>query len=166
MDEIFEQLKQHAKRYPKAQPEDFIKLLYQNEFGPEHAIEDSEQMLANLIRESYETEGQESELFVPIGNHLVRLNIHVAMKEYDLEEINGWFIRTGKTHRGSMASFLEKIKVFEKSFSKISYHFTKKALEEYLSYYRSKAYPSVHHSELYQELYKPHYRVVQENIWK
>lgn len=164
--ETLELLKEHVKRYPKAQPEDYIKLLYQNEFGPEHAIDNPEQAHANLIRECYETEGKENELFVPIGNHLVRLNIHVAMKEYDLEEINGWFIRTAHVHRGSMASFLEKIKVFEKSFSKIRYHFTKEALQEYLSYYRSKAYPSVHHSELYQELYHPHYRVVQENIWK
>ena len=166
MEEIIEIIKMHREKYPLAKPQDYIKLIYQNEFGAEHAIDNEEESLANLIREVYETKGNEEELFVPIGNHLVRLNIHVAIKQYSVEDINGWFVRSAKAHTGSMANFLRKIKTFEKMYEKEIINLSKEELKEYLSYYRSKAYPAVHHSDLYRKEYEPHYRVIQNNSWK
>ena len=148
MEEIIGIIKMHREKYPLAKPQDYIKLIYQNEFGAEHAIDNEE------------------ELFVPIGNHLVRLNIHVAIKQYSVEDINGWFVRSAKAHTGSMANFLRKIKAFEKMHEEGIFNFSKEELKEYLSYYRSKAYPAVHHSDLYRKEYEPHYRVIQNNSWK
>lgn len=166
MEELKELLQLHLQRYPEARPEDFVKLLYQNEFGPEHAITEAEFSLSAIMREYYETEAKEEDLFVPIGNYLVRLNIHVAAKQYAFEDINDWFIRTAQTHRGSMTEFLKKLKYFDKSYDQFDYHFTEKELKEFLSIYRSQAYPAIHHSETYRNLYQPHYRVIRMNLWK
>ena len=44
-------LRSHAARYPKMEPVDAVKLLYQNEFGGGHMIRDPESCLAYLRRE-------------------------------------------------------------------------------------------------------------------
>ena len=43
-------LKAHAARYPKMEPTDAVKLLYQNEFGGGHLIRDRESWMAYLRR--------------------------------------------------------------------------------------------------------------------
>ena len=38
--ELFRILKSHLEKYPKIQPQDVVKLIYQSEFGPGHMIKD------------------------------------------------------------------------------------------------------------------------------
>ena len=38
----------HFEKYPAMRPEDAVKLIYQNEFGPGHMIPDAQRALARL----------------------------------------------------------------------------------------------------------------------
>ena len=70
-------LRAHAERYPKMEPSDLLKLIYQNEFGPAHLHVDTEESL-QAIREEFEgiemEEDFEGSLYEDIGNGYVRLN--------------------------------------------------------------------------------------------
>ena len=46
--ELLVVLKEHLDRYPKMQPQDVVKLLYQGEFGPGHMIKDPAASLKRL----------------------------------------------------------------------------------------------------------------------
>ena len=49
--EIIEMLIIHQKRFPLMQPQDVVKLLYQNEFGGGHLISDANRSLMYLTKE-------------------------------------------------------------------------------------------------------------------
>lgn len=165
MEEIKDLFETHLNLYPKMEPQDCIKLLYQNEFGPSHAIYPIQSFEA-LQKEVEHLEESDEPIFLPIGNYLYRVNLYSALKEYELEEIYEWFIETANTHKGSLASYMKKIKDFKKCYASLPFTFTEEALDSYLAYYRGLAYPAVHHSKTYVENYHPHYRIVRKNIWK
>lgn len=166
MEEIIQVLEKHLLYYPKMQPQDCVKLLYQNEFGPGHSINEEKSLLYLQEELKEETQSVQPEMFLPIGNHFVRVDLQQAIKEYTLEDINTWFVGSGKYYRGSMASFMQKLKTFKKHASALPINFSQEELDVYLAYYRGSAYPAVHHSDIYRENYHPHYRVIFANSWK
>ena len=159
-------LTRHAELYPLMTPQDCIKLLYQNEYGPEHAIADPAMSLERLKKEMEITEADENaELYIPVGNGLCRLQLQKAKLLYPAEEINDWFVSSASNSRGSMASFMKKLKTFTGNWKEYGFRFSEEELDEFLAKYRSEAYPVVHHSGIYRENYHPHYRVMYLNRW-
>ena len=163
MEELARILHTHVQKYPQMKPQDVIKLIYQNEFGPGHAMNDKTRVLLYLLDECADVEGDE-DLFVPIGNHLVRVNIFKAAEIYSPEAVSECFIRTADIHRGSMTEYLRKLKFLQKHEEEFGFSFSHDELTEFLAIHRSSAYPSVHHSKEYRSLYLPHYRVIRENM--
>lgn len=160
-------LKDHAARYPLMTPQDCVKLLFQNEFGPEHAIENTGASLLRLMDEYEETEADENaELFVPIGNGFCRLQIAKAKLLYPAEEVNEWFVTSANSSRGSRADYMHKLKVFMKNYKEYGFTFSEDELTEFMAKYCSQAYPPVHHSDVYHAAYHPHYRVMYMNRWE
>ena len=51
MSELQEIFALHLERYPQMQPQDCVKLLYQNEFGPGHSITNENEALEWLKQE-------------------------------------------------------------------------------------------------------------------
>ena len=70
-------LLQHFAQYPKMEPQDAVKLIYQQEFGPEHMIKDPGKSLSSLKTEMAALPaGPAGEtLYESIGNGLCRLNL-------------------------------------------------------------------------------------------
>ncbi len=166
MDELDKIFREHAALYPGMTPQDCMKLLYQNEFGPEHAVSDPAVSLEMLRKETEITRADaESALYIPIGNGFCRLQLQKAKLLYSPEEINDWFISSANGRKGSMASFMKKLKYFTKNWKEYGFRFSEEELNEYLAKYRSEAYPPVHHSRVYRDLYDPHYRVMYLNRW-
>ena len=92
-------LKSHAKRYPLMQPRDAVKLIYQNEFGGGHLIQDEHACL-NHLRQEYAdlVKDPTAPLYEDIGNGIVRVNL-AALKEEDLEQLGQDFIASAAKHR-------------------------------------------------------------------
>ena len=103
----------HAARYPLMEPRDAVKLIYQNEFGGGHLIRDARKCL-EFLRAEYESISQDpaGALLEDIGNGLCRANL-AALDAHGIspEELGAVFIRSAGMHRGSMASFLEKLEL-------------------------------------------------------
>jgi hypothetical protein len=164
--ELLKTVKEHLLQYPLMQPQDLIKLLYQRNYGPEHNITDPARSLQQLKEEAQEVKvTAEGPLFISIGNAYVRLNLDRALHEYTVEQINDMFVRSAGVVHGSMSQYLEDIKFIQKNFGELKADFTQDDFNEYLSWYRSQAYPAVHHTPVYRQTYAPHYRVVFNKIW-
>ena len=160
MEELQRILREHAKRYPLMQPRDAVKLIYQNEFGGGHLIRDEEACLNYLRREYADLEKDPTAaLYEDIGNGIVRVNL-AAVKPEDLGQLGREFINSAARHKGTLCSFLNKLEVLQKLTEEGVFAFDTNALSTYLSEYMAAGYPVVSHSELYQQAYKPSYRII------
>ncbi len=83
-EELLTILKEHLARYPKMQPQDVVKLLYQNEFGPGHLVSDRTSCIERLeaeaakVREDTAAKVRQDEtvpVIEDIGNGLARVNL-------------------------------------------------------------------------------------------
>ena len=153
-------LKAHAARYPKMEPTDAVKLLYQNEFGGGHLIRDRESCMAYLRRE-YDGITHDPELspWEEIGNGVVRFRL-AAVKAEELEKLGDMFIRSAAAHTGNLENFLQKLDILRKVTAAGVFAFDSEELEAYLEGYAAAGYPMVSHSEAYRQAYRPAYRVV------
>ena len=160
MEELKVILITHANRYPLMQPQDAVKLIYQNEFGGGHLIRDEEACLNYLRREYADLEKDPSaQLYEEIGNGIVRVNL-AAVKPEDLEQLGRDFIRSAAKHKGTLDSFLNKLEVLQTLTTEGVFAFDLDALNTYLSEYKAAGYPAVSHSEQYRQAYKPAYRII------
>ena len=162
MEELKAILIAHAKRYPLMQPRDAVKLIYQNEFGGGHLIRDEQACLNYLRREYANLEKDPTALlYEDIGNGIVRVNL-AALREEDLEQLGKAFIDSAAKHKGTLDSFLHKLKVLRMLTEEGVFTFDTNALSAYLSEYKAAGCPAVSHSPKYREVYKPAYRIIRK----
>lgn len=155
-------LRTHAALYPQLQPQDAVKLLYQNEFGPGHLISDPQISLTRLKNE-YTSVPHDSgtPLIEDIGNGLVRVMLAaLSLEEYPLETLNENFVRSAELHTGTLDNFLQKLDVLIELARQGIFSFSTEELDAYLSDYATTGYPAVSHSQTYRDAYHPAYRVV------
>ena len=146
-------LAQHLARYPQMQPQDFGKLAFQSEFGPEHLVTDREKALGWIINEY--TQAAEDVRTAPesIGNGLCRYHLAAMTDpERDAEVLTDLFIRTAKEHQGTQGGLAERLSHIE--------GLDIPGMTEWLEAYREKGCPAVHHSAEFNALYHPHYRLL------
>ena len=151
----------HARRYPRMEPTDAVKLLYQSEFGGGHLIRDENACLTRLLEEYRATpQCREIPLTEDIGGGIVRVNL-AALDEHGLspEELGQIFLCSAAQTRGTMASFREKLTLLQKLTADRAMPFDMAALSAYLTEYEQAGFPPVSHSEAYRNAYHPAYRV-------
>lgn len=155
----------HAYRYPEMQPQDAVKLVYQNEFGPGHLIKDPQSSLRRLQDErSSVIPNSNTPPLEGIGNGLYRVSLSAwDAAEYPSEHLNRDFVRSAGNHRGSMEQFLRKLSFLQELTAQGFLPFSHSELEGYLSQYISDGCPAVSHSERYRDAYHPSYRVVRQD---
>ena len=159
-------LRDHAAKYPRMEPTDAVKLIYQNEFGGGHLIRDEEACMAYLRRE-YESVEQipGAALTEDIGNGILRVNL-AALDEKGLspEKLGRDFIRSAPRHTGNPAVFLNKLDLLRQLTGEGIFAFSAEQLEAYLADYEKAGFPPVSHSPAYREAYHPAYRVVLSSV--
>lgn len=156
----------HSKSYPEMELPDYIKLIYQNEFGSGHMISNSDDSEAYLKSE-YETllikaSHQKRPNFIEaIGNGLCRIYLNPDKVAPDfLPLLNQLFVATANIHQGSMINFQEKLSVLSELAAQNRLPFDVENVKSYLLEYSLAGCPLMHHSEAYQKKYHPHYRVI------
>lgn len=163
--ELYDILLLHNNLYPKMEPIDVIKLLYQNEFGGGHLIKDSASSLSYLKKE-YEntTKDKDSLLFVDIGNNIIRVNLSaIDFYNISVEKLNELFVSSSNETKGSIDSFKEKIEYVKRLAKDNFFNFSYDDFSLLLKKYEKANYPMVSHSDTYRKLYKPAYRIILKN---
>ena len=166
METLEQILHNHAKKYPLMEPQDAVKLIYQNVFGGGHLIRDPAACRCALQHE-YEVTPQDpyAPVLEIIGNGMARVMLNALDRSgYSAEQLGYDFVRSAREHTGSMNGFLLKLEILRKVTASGAFGFSSEELEEYLDAYQRSCYPMVSHSEQYRQAYQPAYRIVQLRI--
>lgn len=152
----------HFTAYPKMQPQDAVKLIYQNEFGARHLLRDQKKARAFLHEElSALSPNAKQPLYEMIGNGLCRLNLSACLsRQIDEEMIFCLFVDAAAHTRGEKRSFYEKLRVLEELAEADETPFDPIDLDVFLMHYKDRGCPVLHHSVEYQIAYAPAYRLV------
>lgn len=157
-------LTDHAARYPRMQVQDLYKLLHQSAMGSEHALGDAGIARSLLDREAANLGyGPHDPLVDPISpdGRIVRIHLRPYIHAgRDLVKLLAAFIKTANEWRGlpeclkqycTDAAMVVKDGLFPFSGADVLALWAEQ---------EEQGYPAVHHSEIYEHLYRPAYRVV------
>jgi len=152
---------QHFEKYPKMQAQDAVKLIYQQEFGPEHMIKDPAKALAMIRQEMNGLDPKAGEpLYESIGNGLCRLNLRPCKERgIPAEDIARLFTETAAGVQGEKKQFRLALRVLQRLAEEDETPFDPVELDIFLAHYPASC-PALHHSEAYRAAYAPTYRIV------
>lgn len=147
-------LRSHGARYPRMTAQDYGKLAYQSEFGPEHLVADGARVRERL---QAEWEGLPPDLPPrepePIGNGLCRFHLAGGQDTgLAVPVLAALFLRTAREHAGTPEGLerrLESLRALDVP-----------GMEPWLAEYRRQGCPAVRHSREFRDAYQPHYRVI------
>jgi hypothetical protein len=147
-------IKEHIIKYPYIQFQDIVKLLFQRYFGPGHMIKSSKSSYAYLQEEINNILlDNNSTLLEDIGGEYVRIYLSEYVRQNkDLKLLNKYFVKSANTITPKTNNFkevLESIKHLDNINFLDNYDFT-----------------PTHHSNIYNEYYSPHYRVINKKYVK
>lgn len=149
------------EKYPLSEPRDIVKLLYQREFGPAHAIADPDAALRFLLDEYASVRQEEGPLYERIGNGYVRLNLKTLdFNRVTPEKAAEAFVKSA-VPAGDRSAFAEALRTLAGNELVIK---LMPALPGYVEEYVKSGCPAVHHSESYKKAYSPAYRVIREEF--
>ncbi len=152
----------HFSMYPQMEPQDAVKLIYQQAFGAEHMIKAPEKSLAMLKTEmaGLQKGPVKEPLYEPIGNGLCRLNLRPCKERgIPAEDINRLFLETAQSFERDKRLFHKGMAALKQLAEDCETPFSALDLDIYLIGYPQKP-AAVHHSPRYREAYAPAYRVV------
>ncbi len=155
-------LSAHFAAYPQMEPQDAVKLIYQNEFGPGHLLGKGDKSMQRLRAEMLSLQpGKKEPLYEAIGNGLCRLNLRPCLeKGIPAEDIHALFAEAARTTQGDLKEFRKKLRELIEMAEADETPFDAGMLDWYLIEYQEKGYPMVSHSESYRAAYQPAYRIV------
>ncbi len=158
----------HTEKYPKMQPTDAVKLIYQATFGGGHLIK-NEQAVLEYLRREYAQISHSGDAFVcePLGE-VSRVYLGGELTDLELSLIAKMFCESAKRYAPGFDAAEESVK--DKLFSRLDtlaelcreghFSFTPDELSAYLAEYAEAGYPPVSHSDAYRKAYAPAYRVI------
>lgn len=155
-------LLRHAEMYPISESTDYIKLLYQGEFGGGHLITDAQMPLKYLKAEMETIADDDRSAFDEIGGGLLRMHLR-AVRPLGLrpETVAGLFMQTCAP-RGKIEQLQAKLDFFLELCQTESILPDADIAAAAIAAYRAAGCPATHHSQRYREAYRAAYRLVPE----
>ena len=134
------------------EPQDYGKLVFQSEFGPEHLVSDAASVLRYLEREWSELPAG-CEVIPPedIGNGLCRFHLS-ACGRAQMPLLAELFCRSAQEHKGTREGLEARLALIRE--------LDVPGMEEWLARYEAAGCPAVRHSQTFRDAYDPHYRVI------
>jgi hypothetical protein len=157
-------LAEQVARYPRLEPQDLYKLIYQAAMGSQHAVSDPEMVHTWLERELEALADGPVEPVVetisPDGR-VVRINLrpYFAAKG-DRPALITAIVRTANEYKGTEAQLRRYWSYAERMALDGELPFRYAALERFFAQMQAQGFPAVHHSATYASAYHPAYRVI------
>ena len=163
--DILALVNEHLGRYPDMEPQDIIKLIYQNEFGGGHMIDSFENSFQRLKDECDSLDEKSSFLSTEkIGDNLIRVNL-TKLNEFQLKALNQIFVVSSKQKSGNLTAFIEKLSLVKQAMEIKEIDYDSQLFTQELTAYEKLNFPPISHSNQYRQLYQPHYRVVDQRYF-
>jgi uridine kinase/thiamine transporter ThiT len=172
--ELVAVLSRQTKLYPEAAAVDYLKLLYQNEFGSGHLITDRVKSMKLLTEEaeallpssgnSEEEEGKEDAV-EPIGNGLCRLHLRVINQSgLSINTLHRLFELSAMRLRGTDEGFLKKVSLLSNLCRDRVLKIRQSAVKKAVSNWKTAGGGLFRHSDTFRKNYAPAYRVVEKQF--
>lgn len=156
----------HAQRYPAMEVRDYVKLLYQSEFGPGHPVS-REEALASLeseLAQAAEEDYAPEYAVEAIGGGLCRSHLDPRLlTREDLPLLSRCLVLSSHP-RGDLRGLWAKLGVLSAMAWAGELPLDPGELELFLALYDSQGCPPLRHSDAYREVYGPHYRVMDRDL--
>jgi len=158
----------HLNRYPDMRVDDFIKLFYQNSFGPKHmsSVPDEEVLHAYIVNEldAFKPNVQSVDVEA-IGHGFVRVSLSVIVKGRTTPKaLAAAFKRTMDASAGvtekTKSRFLCQIKTLLAMHDAGDITLQDEDPHQMVETYVNGPLAPIRHSEAYRRQYHPHYRVL------
>ncbi len=147
------------RAFPLMQVEDFIKQIYQAEYGCEHMLDtNTENRLTEECRQMHSPVVAQ-QLFDTISSNLVRVNLSAyCQNSYSLSTLADMMksVPCSGSVEGLERRLSQLLQLVEDHRIDLPVYAVKRALSQY----RAGGYGALHHSTAYRLNYQPHYRVV------
>lgn len=158
-------LLQHNIEFPLMRADDYLKLIFQSEFGCEHMVEDAQSALESLQLECKQLPQSRGELTTTVSDDFTRVNLAEFINTMgDPTTLADIFIASSKTKCGTAEALAAKCEVFLNLVAgkkiDLPLYQTKKQVAKFIADLRA-----VHHSMTYRLNYQPHYRVVRRDLF-
>ena len=157
--------------YPHSTLQDIYKSFFQDNFGPGHAVPDSAQAAAWLCNELAKVDRLDVPLYEPTGykGDYYRVSLAaIASGKVQADALLSAFLRSVRMVQPSeVAAWVKEWEQIEgiiatMELSLPNYDADAKAISAMLA----TGHYAVHHSRLYNEYYKPHYRIIAKDIFE
>lgn len=160
-DKLKEIILEHIKKYPEAELQDILKMLYQNEFGPKHFAENEIECFKSLSNEINNINYDESEeLFEDIGEGALRLNLKAIPVGTDLNYINKIIVNSSNDFCGTNEKLVVKFGLLVVMAQNNEIPFDIQKVRDETNAFAKNGFKPISHSEVYKERYSPSYRVI------
>lgn len=153
-------LSQHRRRYPLAQPADWLKLLYQAEYGPGHLAPSLEDCRRRIQEEAAGLDGSPAPEPFWVGGGLCRMPLSPAPEQQELLARAFWAAAQETEGRGSRAGFLQRWQILREKAPSLGLDCASLEQEAQALLARPDPLPPVSHSPAFRAAYNPHYRLV------
>lgn len=146
---------EHYHKYPKMEICDYLKLIYQNSFGPLHLINLDPSKIEYYIEEEKKITINEKEFLESIGNGFSRLHIG---KNTNSKELSNKILNS--VVEENYQQFYLKINILIKMIKRKELPLKRKNSLKFIQNYLMEGSKPIHHSLEYNQNYKVHYRVI------
>jgi hypothetical protein len=168
--EFWRMLARQVHRYPLMEARDLYKLAYQAALGSEHAVTDVAGVRLWLERELDEMgNGPSDPLLDPISadGGIVRLHLRPFVAQGgDPAALLNAFVRTAQEFRGSVEILRRYLRYAVKLNLGGDLPFTVDDIVHFFARMETLGFPAAHHSEQYEQAYRPAYRVIHRAYFK
>ena len=171
VDKIKEAVERQLRDYPKSTLQDLYKSFFQDRFGPGHLVNDTSTAGKYLRYELNNSESFHERYYEPTGyeNNYYRVNLSVLKdNKISYHKYFDAFLRSvEKIDLDAISEWKEEWSEIESVI--ISMNLDLENFEEDLKMIHSvleQGKYAVHHSEIYNSEYQPHYRIIEKKIFE
>lgn len=153
------ELAEHRARYPRMQPQDYVKLACQAAFGPAHLLAVAPEQAEARLAAEWQTVPPDSSPVdnESIGGGLCRFPLRAGQGTPEAVRLLVRLLRV--TAQGHAAA----PEVFADMLTRIT-ALPVPGVADWVADYRRRGCPLVGHSEIYRAAYRPHYRVLRQEL--
>ena len=155
--------------YPESTLQDIYKSFYQEHFGPGHIISDTASARRYLMKELSKMGETQSPYYEPTGSQGDYVRVYLSAVADSLitaEQLLDAFVRSANSRQEPTVSWLEKWEAIVSIIQANKMELEGVETDLPLLTEAARNHQAMHHSRRYNEVYHPHYRIVERSIFE
>ena len=144
------------KKYPHLEFEDLMKFLYQSSFGCEHLVSDFS-IVKKRIQQEFDTQMDSCNSIEYLDGDYVRLHLNYGLSVNTLSTL---FILSSQQEKKGIEQLENKLQTLLDLIQDNTLPFSLELSKDILLKWKKEGYPAIHHSNTFNQLYHPSYRLI------